>query len=69
MYHKILETDVARKGYAFMREYGNISDEELKDICFVNADKEYITNVIEDAKGQYANGRFIEVIKNGVDQP
>ena len=52
-----------------MREYGNISDEELKDICFINADKEYITKVIEDAKEQLANGRFIEVIKNGVDQP
>ena len=50
-----------------MREYTNISDKELKDLCFVNADKKYITNVIENAKKQLENGDYIIVKKDGMD--
>ena len=39
-----------------MRDYKNISDKELEDLCFVNADKKYITDVIENAKKQFENG-------------
>ena len=58
---------VTRKGISSMREYTNISDKELKDLCFVNADKKYITNVIENAKKQFENGDYIVVKKDGMD--
>ena len=39
----LVQSVVARKGKSSMRDYSKISDEELEKLCFVNADKEYIT--------------------------
>ena len=40
-----------------MRDYSNISDTELSKLCFVEADKRYITNVIKKSKQQVKEGK------------
>ena len=41
-----------------MRDYNKISDDELSKLCFVDADKKYITNVIEKSKQQIKEGNY-----------
>ena len=50
-----------------MRDYSKMTDEELAEICFVNVDENYITQVIRNAKKQYREGHFIPIIKDGID--
>ena len=45
-----------------MRDYSNISDEELKKLCLVDADKEYITNVIKESKNQIKEGKYKVIV-------
>ena len=58
---------ITRKGKATLRDYSKISNEELEKLCFVNADKEYITNVIREGRQQVKEGRYIVVKKSGKD--
>lgn len=58
---------IARKEKASMNDLHNMSDEELEKICFVNADDQYITNTVKKAKEQYKDGKYITIIKNGID--
>lgn len=45
-----------------MRDYSKISDEELEKLCFVNADREYITNLIKDSKTQIKEGKYKVIV-------
>ena len=45
-----------------MRDYSNISDEELEKKCFIKADKEYISNVIQKSKQQITDGKYKVVV-------
>ena len=60
---------IPRKGKSFMRDYKKISDEELEKLCFVNADKDYITNVISKSKQQVREGKYKVVVSvTGIDK-
>lgn len=45
-----------------MRDYSKINDEELEKLCFVNADKEYITNVIKHSEQQVRDGNYKVIV-------
>ncbi|MCR5374555.1 MAG: hypothetical protein K6E39_04180 [Lachnospiraceae bacterium] len=45
-----------------MSDYSNISNEELKKKCFINADKNYITDVIKKSKQLVKEGKYKEII-------
>ncbi|MBQ2185028.1 MAG: hypothetical protein II399_10370 [Lachnospiraceae bacterium] len=45
-----------------MKDYSRISDEELEKMCFVNADKEYITNVISNSKRLVEEGKYKVIV-------
>ena len=49
---------VSGKGKSSMRDYNKINDDELSKLCFVDADKKYITNVIEKSKQQIKEGNY-----------
>ena len=60
---------VSRKGKSSMRDYKKISDEELEKLCFMNADKDYITNVISKSKQQVREGKYKVVVSvTGIDK-
>ena len=52
------------KGKSSMRDYSVISDEELEKLCFVEADKKYITNVIKESKKQIKEGNYKVIVSN-----
>ncbi len=45
-----------------MRDYNKINDDELSKLCFVDADKKYITNVIEKSKQQIKEGNYKVIV-------
>lgn len=52
-----------------MRDYSKISDEELEKLCFVNADRKYITNLIKDSKTQIKEGKYKVIVSTtGIDE-
>ena len=53
---------VPRRGKSSMKDYSRISDEELEKMCFVNADKEYITNVISNSKRLVEEGKYKVIV-------
>ena len=57
---------VPRRGKSSMKDYSRISDEELEKMCFVNADKKYITEVISNSNRLVEEGKF-KVIVSATD--
>ena len=52
-----------------MRDYEKISDAELEKLCFVDADKEYITKTIRKTKQQVKEGKYKVIVSvTGVDE-
>ena len=49
-----------------MKDYSRISDEELEKMCFVNADKKYITEVISNSNRLVEEGKY-KVIVSATD--
>lgn len=55
-----------RRGKSSMKDYSRISDEELEKMCFVNADKKYITEVISNSNRLVEEGKY-KVIVSATD--
>jgi hypothetical protein len=45
-----------------MRDYTKMSSNDLEKVCFVNANKTYITNVVEDSKKLVKEGKYKEIV-------
>lgn len=45
-----------------MRDYSKISDEELNRLCFVDADNQYISDVIESSNNQVKEGKYKVIV-------
>ena len=57
---------VPRRGKSSMKDYSRISDEELEKMCFVDADKKYITEVISNSNRLVEEGKY-KVIVSATD--
>ena len=45
-----------------MRDYNKINDDELSKLCFVEADKKYVANVIKKSKQQMEDGTYKVIV-------
>ena len=45
-----------------MRDYTKMSSNDLEKVCFVDANKTYITSVVEDSKKLVKEGKYKEIV-------